>query len=216
MNTEKDELKSFLPPVASPVAFVTSATAAESAPRFTVREVLQHSIAPLAWKSLPDGTPLTLTAAAMEFLLDDFGGHDPELLRSAHRVLYFASRTPEELAQWWTPENGERCLALSMERVQSIISTWAAETWPVGTEDEVKLLATALWNHAALLIPVSAEKKNPPAAAAPVDSSSHGSGTSAGLWAAAPSAGSFTLGSTPLPPPSSPPSSATPTPMATP
>lgn len=172
-------------------------------PRFSVRQVLEHTLGELAWKSLPDGSPLVLTAAGMEFLLDDFHGHDPESLRSAHRVLYFASRTPGELRLLWVPEprgDGEKCLALSMERLQGLITQWAGETFPAGTEAEVMDWATRLWNHAALLLPVSAEKKNPPEAVVQPDSSSRGCGTFAGSPGEEVSRDSSGAGS-PLPPP---------------
>ncbi len=193
-----------------------------SFPLLTEPDFQRHLAAPESWRTLPDGRPLRLTAAGMEFILDDFGGFDPEELRSAHRVLYFASRTDAELEALWLPpvprlrdaatddEESASPMALRATAMQARISAWAAATFAPCAHLGTRILASRLWTAIVERMPVSAQKKSPQppasAAAPPPDSSpstsatSHGSSPPAmpatGIDSSSPQTSSFSL---PLP-----------------
>lgn len=137
-------------------------------PLITREQLTTHLTLPTAWRSLPDGRPLRLQAEGMEYIIDDFGGFDPAELRSAHRVLYFATRTEAEMRALWipplprgedaTPQEG---IALHVRALQADIGAWASATFAPDTYTEVRRLALMLWSNVVARMPVSAEKKNP-------------------------------------------------------
>lgn len=187
--------------VAAPPAFVPPA-----APLLTVEQLREHLQTRQPWCSLPDGRALRLTPCAMEFLVDDWGGHDSTSLRSAHRVLWFATRSKAQLKALWFPmvpanEDPERRPGLAFEQaaLQADISEWAFDLYDPAGHKEIMRLAHLVWTVCIERLPVSAEKKSPGGAAE--DSASHTSVTSAG-WCPE----TFTVGSMPgstPPPPSS-------------
>lgn len=174
---------------ASPAAVAPAAAAAR--PLITGPELAAHNAGPNAWRSLPGGLPLRLTAFGMEFILDDFGGYHPEELRSAHRVLYFASRTDAELLAMWIPPvpraDGDPApgpLATRFHDMQAAVSQWAAATFAPCAFEDVCILAGMLWAAVVERMPVSAQKKSrQPAEGAPPESAPPISVNSPGLSA---------------------------------
>lgn len=188
-------------------------------PLITREQLARHLAGPVPWRSLPDGRGLRMTAAGMEFVLDDFGGFKPDELRSAHRVLYFATRTAAEMHALWVPplpQNEEVAeepepMALELRALQAEISAWAAATFEPGAHREVKELASLLWGAIMERMPVSAEKKAPAAAAAEAlsaDAASATSRTFAGSLAVANPGGMSGFSSPPTSPTSPPAGSA--------
>lgn len=167
-----------------------AAASAQSYPShslLTREQLTAHLALPAAWRSLPDGRPLRLQAEGMEYILDDFGGYNASELRSAHRLLYFATRTEAEMRALWIPPvpRGDDVpesdgLALNMRALQAEISAWASATFAPDTFREVRRLALLLWNAIMERLPVSAEKKNPPATPETPASGSPTSATFAG------------------------------------
>ncbi len=139
---------------------------------------------PDSWRSLPDGRPLRLCADAIEYIGDDFQGYEPGSLRSAMRVLYFATRTPEQMDALWVPpplppaEGAEGVLrtaepvglAFRLRELQMEISRWGRETFAPCAHMGVRRLALDLWINVVDRIPVPAEKKSPEPEADPTGS----------------------------------------------
>lgn len=134
----------------------------------TREQLAAHLTNPLAWRSLPDGRPLRLQAEGMEYILDDFGGYDSTELRSAHRVLYFATRTEADMRALWIPSLPQdpgavetKALAVNFYGLQAEMGAWASATFDPGAYKEVIKLAFLLWTNVIERLPVSAEKKSP-------------------------------------------------------
>lgn len=191
-------------------------------PLITAEQLEAHLLTPLPWRSLPDGRPLRLQAGGMEYILDDFGGYHANELRSAHRLLYFATRSEAEMRALWVPavprgdDSDPEPLALHMRALQAEISAWASATFEPGTAIPVRRLAFALWSEVIERLPVSAEKKSPAPEASPADSASPTSSISATPSPEAIPSGRSTSSSAPISSPSASHGSAGAMPPATP
>lgn len=146
-------------------------------PLITGEQLKLHLQRPDSWRSLPDGRPLRLCVDALEYMGEDgFGGYDPGSLRSAIRVLWFATRTPEQMDALWVPpplppvEGAEGVLrtaeqpvglAFRLRELQAEISRWGRETFAPCAHMGVRHLALDLWINVVDRIPVPAEKKSP-------------------------------------------------------
>jgi len=141
-------------------------------PLITVAALQQHlDTHPAPWRAFPDGRPLRLTSAAIEFIVDDFGGYEPDEVRSAHRILYFASRTDDEMDALWIPsvprirdaaDSSDAVPALNILHLQREISAWAGRTFEPGCFHASRKLAFHLWKAVVDRMPVSAQKKSDP------------------------------------------------------
>jgi hypothetical protein len=209
-------------PAAAPVwtgyPAVTHVTPGDtSRPVITREQLVAHLEQPAAWRALPDGTPLRLCAEGMEFILDDFGGYKAVELRSAHRLLFFATRTEAQMRALWVPPVPQddaaeepEILALHLRALQAHISAWAARTFAPDAFREVRQIGLLLWNAVMERMPVSAEKKSPPDPVSPSspESDSHGSATCVGSSPEETPSPASACDSAPMSAPSSPTSSA--------
>lgn len=158
---------------------------AATRPLITAEQLEAHLLTPHAWRSLPDGRPLRLQAGGMEFLIDDFGGYHANELRSAHRLLYFATRSEAEMRALWVPavprgeEPEPEPMALHIRALQAEISAWASATFAPDAALQVRRLAFELWSAVIERLPVSAEKKSPAPEESPAASASPTSSISA-------------------------------------
>lgn len=186
----------------------------------TREQLAAHLTNAAAWRSLPDGTPLRLQAEGMEYIIDDFGGFNAAELRSAHRLLYFATRTEAQMRALWIPpvprgdaDEQPDGLALHVRALQAEIGAWASATFAPDAFREVRRLAHLLWQNIMERMPVSAEKKNPPPplTTETPESASPTSATCAGSSPAEMPSATSSSPSAPTSAPSSPPSSVGPT-----
>lgn len=181
----------------------------------TREQLAAHLTQAAAWRSLPDGRPLRLQAEGMEFILDDFGGYEPGELRSAHRVLFFATRSGAEMRALLIPSmpggtEDPDTFAGRVRALHGVIGAWASATFEPAAAEDVMRLASLLWQNVVERLPVLAEKKSPEQKTSP-GSDSPSFATCVGSSLADLRAPTISFGSVPTFVTSSPPSSRGPT-----
>lgn len=142
-----------------------------------------HTAAPHA--TLPDGTPLRLTASGIDlFERLTAGSFIPQDFHEASVLLWCATRTSDELETLWipappedtdpAPDSASLIPIYNISGIMRRVVRWRDTTIPAGARTEAHGLALALWNHehgtllevdeAGLPDTPDSEKKSPPVA----------------------------------------------------